>query len=173
MKQPDVFNLLSASGPFTEYTEKLMLYGQFVGAWNIDATWYEANGRFRKGKGEWYFNWILGGRGIQDVLFASGSSPHQFGTTLRCYDVDQDVWVITWMQPYGGEFVHLLGRKKGDRIVQEGIGTNAHRRERWSFSDITPDSFLWLGEVSFDEGHTWFLEQEMRATRRLDPASAL
>jgi len=169
MKQLDVFNLLAASGPFAEYAEKLMLYGQFVGSWDIDATWYEQGGGRRKGKGEWHFSWILGGRGIQDVLFAAGAPPHQFGTTLRCYDIAVDAWHVTWMQPYGGEFVHLLGRKVGDRIVQEGVGSDHRRRERWSFTDITQDSFLWLGEVSFDDGVTWFLEQEMRAIRRTVP----
>lgn len=29
------------------------------------------------------------------------------------------------------------------------------------------DRFVWLGEVSFDNGVTWFLEQEMRAVRQL------
>lgn len=166
MTQPDVFSLLAASGPFEENADKLMLYGQFVGSWDIDATWYEPSGGSRKGKGQWHFAWILGGRGIQDVLFLSGAPRHEFGTTLRCYDVAVDAWHVSWMQPHGGEFVHLLGRKVGDRIVQEGVGSDPVRRERWSFTDITPDSFLWLGEVSFDEGVTWFLEQEMRAIRR-------
>ncbi len=91
---------------------------------------------------------------------------HQFGTTLRCYDPTQDAWHVTWMQPFGGEFVHLVGRKVGDRVVQEGAGSDPRRRERWSFTDIASGSFLWLGEVSFDDGTTWFLEQEMRANRR-------
>ncbi len=166
MKQLDVFGLLAASGPFAEHAEKLMLYGQFVGSWDMDVTWYEQGGGQRKGRGEWHFAWILGGRGIQDVLFGAGAPAHKFGTTLRCYDPAMDAWHVTWMQPYGGEFVHLLGRKVGDRIVQEGIGSDPRRRERWSFTDITPDSFLWIGEVSLDDGATWFLEQEMRATRR-------
>ena len=69
------------------------------------------------------------------------------------------------MQPYGGEYVHLIGRKAGDRIVQEGQGTDPQQRERWSFNEITPHSFLWLGEVSRDGGAKWFLEQEMRGKR--------
>jgi hypothetical protein len=166
MKSTDVFSLLAASGPFPEFAEEMMLYGQFVGAWDIDATWYEPGGNVKKGKGEWYFDWILGGRGIQDVLFAVGAPPQTYGTTLRCYDPMQDIWYVSWMQPYGGEFVHLVGRQVGDRIVQEGGGSDANRRERWSFTEITPDTFLWLGEVSFDEGVTWQLEQEMRATRQ-------
>jgi hypothetical protein len=165
MKQNDIFNLLSASGPFSEYAEKLMLYGQFVGSWSMDATWFEKNGESRKGKGEWHFGWILGGRGIQDVLFAEGSPEHTFGTTIRCYDPVIDAWHITWMQPHGGEYVHLLGRKMGDRIVNQGYSADHERLARWSFSNIIPDSFLWLGEVSFDNGATWFLEQEMQGTR--------
>jgi len=110
--------------------------------------------------------WILGGRGVQDVLFATETPPHQFGTTLRCSDVTLDAWHISWMQPASGEFVHLLGRKVADRIVQEGAGPDQRRQERWSFADITPDTFTWLGEVSFDGGAVWFVEQEMRAIRR-------
>lgn len=163
----DVFNLLAASEPFTEYAEKMMLYGQFVGSWDIESTWYEQGGGQKKSKGEWHFAWVLGGRGIQDVLFAAGAPSHKFGTSLRCYDVSMDAWHITWMQPYGGEFVQLIGREIGDRIVQEGAGSDPSRRERWSFTDITRDSFVWFGEVSFDDGATWFLEQEMRATRQV------
>jgi hypothetical protein len=131
MKQLDIFDLLVASGPLAEYAEKLMLYGQLVGSWDIEATWYDQAGGRRKGKGEWHFAWILGGRGILDVLFAAGSPPHKFGTTLRCYDPARDAWHVIWMQPYVGEFVHLLGRKVGDRIVQEGVGSDDRRRERW------------------------------------------
>lgn len=168
MSLPNVFDLLSASGPYVERAEKLMLYGQFVGAWDVAATWYKKGEKNKKGTGEWYFAWILGGRGIQDVLFASRAKPHQYGTTLRCYDGLLDAWHITWMQPETGEFVNLLGRRIGDRIVQEGLGTDYLRRERWSFTDITPNSFVWLGEISMDRGATWILEQEMRATRRTE-----
>jgi hypothetical protein len=32
MRQNDVFELIAASAPFAELSEKLMLYGQFVGS---------------------------------------------------------------------------------------------------------------------------------------------
>ncbi len=166
MQTRTIFDLISASEPYAGYPEKAMMYGQFVGSWDIDGLWHMPDGTTRTAKGEWHFGWVLGGRGVQDVLFAAGSPPDHYGTTLRCYDPDLDLWHVTWMQPYGGEFVHLLGRQVGDRIVQEGAGSDPDRLERWSFNNITPDSFLWLGEASFDKGQTWVLEQEMRGSRR-------
>lgn len=166
MTLPNVFDLLAATGPHIEYADKLMTYGQFVGAWDIEATYYEKDKKPRKQTGEWYFGWILGGRGVQDVLFPSKAKPYQYGTTLRCYDSLLDAWHITWMMPASGEFIHLLGRKIADRIEQEGLDKDYLRRIRWSFTNITADSFLWLGEVSLDQGATWILEEEMKAVRR-------
>jgi len=36
---------------------------------------------------------------------------------------------------------------------------------RWSFTEITPDSFRWLGESLKPDGRTWMLEGEFRARR--------
>ncbi len=60
----------------------------------------------------------------------------------------------------------MPGRSVGDRIVQEGVGPDDYRCEWWSFTNITPDSLLGLGEVLFDDGVTRFLEQEIRALLR-------
>src|SRR5512135_196592 len=109
-----VFDLLAAGSPNPEVVDKVMLYGQFVGSWDIAGTWYKGGKAVRTAIGEWHFGWILGGRGVQDVLFPSGASTDHYGTTLRCYDKQLDAWHITWMQPYGGEFVNLLARKVDD-----------------------------------------------------------
>jgi hypothetical protein len=123
-------------------------------------------GQWRKLRGEWHFAWILGGRGVQDVLYAAGSTPDRFGTTLRCYDEQADVWRVSWMQPATGEFFELTGRAEGDRIVQIGHSPGSSAIECWTFSEITPESFLWQGEISADGGESWRLVQEMRARRR-------
>jgi hypothetical protein len=115
LKQLDIFQLIAASGPYGEYADKLMLFGQFVGSWDIDAIWYEQSGERRSGKGEWHFGWILGGRGIQDVLLAFGTPTHQFGTTLRCYDAAQNAWHSSWMQHQ--RRVYPFGRN-GDRLCR-------------------------------------------------------
>lgn len=166
MKPVDIFGLLSADGPYVENAGKLMTYGQFVGSWDVEATWYDREGGERHAKGEWHFAWVLGGLGIQDILFAVGAEPHDYGTSLRCYDAAADVWHVVWMQPHGSEFVYLTGRHAGDRIVQEVVSSDPARRERWVFTDVTPNTFRWLDEVSLDDGATWFLQHEMRCTRQ-------
>ncbi|HXF37403.1 MAG TPA: hypothetical protein VNO17_09510 [Actinomycetota bacterium] len=166
MDEPELARLLLASGPFDADRDRLMLYGRFVGSWDVEATWF-ADGRPRaRNMGEWHFQWILGGRGVQDVLFRAGSPAHSFGTTLRCYESGAGVWHVVWMQPASREFVYLLGWEADDGILQEVQGLPPGRRERWRFTEITPVSFRWLGEVSHDGGATWILEQEMRARRR-------
>jgi hypothetical protein len=159
-----VFDLLPANGPLPQDAARLAAYGRLVGSWDIEALWHQPDGTRRTGTGEWHFDWILGGTGIQDVLLASGAAPHQYGTTIRCYDRSMDAWHLAWMQPAGGEFINLLGRQVGDRVVAETQGEEPRRR--WSFTEITSRSFHWLGEVSYDQGVSWFLEQEMWAARR-------
>jgi hypothetical protein len=39
---------------------------------------------------------------------------------------------------------------------------------RWSYTEITPDSFHWLGEALDGDGKTWKLEGEFQAHRRDD-----
>jgi hypothetical protein len=157
---------IAASGPLKTADENLSLYAPLVGSWDVVSTWITASGAQSQASGEWHFQWILGGRGVQDVLFRSGSAPDTFGTTLRVYDSSLKAWRVTWMQPSGGEFVHLIGRKAGAEIVNEVQGLEAGRRERWRFSKIKADTFLWQDEVSLDDGVTWKVRQEMRGKRR-------
>lgn len=163
---PGIVGDLVADGPFADHADALMLYGQFVGSWDVVSTTFASDGTRSIRNGEWHFFWILGGRGVQDVLFAVGSEPHMYGTTLRCYDHAAGIWRVAWMMPGAGEYANLVGRQIGARIVQEGQGPDLRRLERWSFSDITEESFTWRGEVSLDGGVTWTLEQEMLARRR-------
>jgi hypothetical protein len=116
-----------------------MLYGQFVGSWDIESTWYQPDGSSTTGKGEWHFDWILGGTGVQDVLFASGAPAHQYGTTLRCYDKAIDAWHLVWMQPASGEFAVQVADWSRPQWAKPSICN----RRRWSFTEITPNSFRW------------------------------
>lgn len=160
-------SLLFADGPFGELPEGANIYEPLIGSWEIESRWFSPGGE-RRCLGEWHFARILGGLGVQDVLFPKGASAAGRGTTLRCYDRSIDAWRITWMMPTSLEFSSLVGRRVGDRIVQEGVDPASGRSLRWSFADIEPESFEWIGEASEDSGKTWVLEQEMRAARMRD-----
>jgi hypothetical protein len=166
---------LGADGPFPEHADALMLFGQFVGTWELDITLYDLDGNVAAdGPGEWSFGWVLEGRAIQDVLVrppradrrsATRTDFWEYGTTLRVYDPASGTWRITWFAPARGGELRLVARAEGDGIVLDGV-----EREpiafRWTFSEITPSSFLWRGSGSDDDGETWLVLQEMRARRR-------
>lgn len=165
---------LAAAGPAADRAGKMDLYGWLIGAWDLDVTELLDDGTRRRRPGEWHFGWALEGRAIQDVWIVPRRGPlragdalangNRYGTTLRVYDPSIDAWRIQWTEPVTQLYLSMIGRKKGDGIEQIGEGPGGGLL-RWSFSEITPDSFLWCGEISADKGSTWRLQVEFLARR--------
>lgn len=153
---------LLAPEPAAYRADKLALYGRFVGSWVMDAVTYRDDGTTRTGQGEIHFGWVLAGRAVQDVWVLPGIF---HGTTLRIYDPGIDAWHILWSDPVRQYYSRQIGRAVGDRIVQEGKNDTG-LAVRWSFNDITPRAFRWLGECSFDGGRSWQVQSEYHARRR-------
>src|SRR5215510_15781880 len=152
---------LHSEGPADDRAGHLELYGWLIGDWAMDATVHKDDGTIFEGSGEIHFGWVLEGRAIQDVWILPGVF---YGTTLRVYDPGLDAWHILWSDPLRQLYRRQLGRARGKDIVQDGTD-EAGTPVRWSFVDITPDSFHWLGERSGDGGATWQLEAEFFAHR--------
>jgi hypothetical protein len=176
MDHNTMLSLLSAHGPHPDHRDKLMLFGQFVGSWDLDMLGYQADGTIRHFTGQWHFGWVLEGRAIQDVLIAKPTDDQEtaegpqggIGSTLRVYDPRMDAWWVAYAGPVDREFATLLARQVDDRIVLEGqwsLGGDG-RRFRWSFSDIANDRFHWQDHHSSDGGQTWRLVEEMHARRQ-------
>jgi hypothetical protein len=151
---------LHATGPAPERAENLQLYGWLIGSWTMDAVVTKEDGSKYTGPGEIHFGWVLEGRAIQDVWILPGLF---HGTTLRVYDPKLDAWHILWSDPLHQVYRRQLGRKAGADIVQQGTD-DAGVPVRWSFVDITPDSFRWLGE-RLPNGKDRELQAEFRARR--------
>ena len=165
---------LRADGPHPDHAKKLMLFGQFIGVWEMDIRFFDSTGNtIFHGPGEWKFSWILDGRAIQDVLTyadlqdATKTAPggRRIGTTLRYYNPMADVWRALWLGASSGIFLQLKGGASADGILLEGHEDDGVQ-VRWTFTDIAPDSFHWRGVTSTDSGASWYLEQEMFARRK-------
>jgi hypothetical protein len=175
-------SVLLADAPANDRADKLGLYGWLIGSWDADIIAHAADGTRHQGQGEIHFGWALEGRAIQDVWMIPRlkdrmpGAPQMpvagnwYGTTLRIYDPTIDAWRIFWIDPARNVFRQQIGRRKGADIVQEGH-TEAGGLSRWSFTQITPRSFRWLGEGSSDNGASWQLAVEVLA-RRASPETA-
>jgi hypothetical protein len=154
-------DVLRADGPAADHADRMGLYGWLVGSWEMDAVVHADDGTTHRGRGEVHAGWVLEGRAVQDVWILPGVF---HGTTLRVYDPGRDAWHILWSDPLRQYYGRQLGRAQAKDIVQ--LGTNdAGEATRWSFCDITPDSFVWRGERSRDGGATWQLQAEFRIRR--------
>jgi hypothetical protein len=134
----------------------LSLFGQFAGSWLLDCTEYAADGSSTVRRGEWHFGFALGGHATTDVWILPGV---EHGVSVRFPDpaAGPGVWRSTWVGP-GRRRVHtFLASQAGEEIVLDGGDL------RWTFSDITVDSFAWRNEAR--ETGSWRLQQTFRVWR--------
>ncbi len=162
---------LPAYGPAQDLRDKLGLFGQFIGDWDIVEHRYPLS-RLRA-PGEVHFNWILDGRAVQDVWGSIHPRTGRFvpwGTTIRYYDPHLGAWRSTWVAPRQRAVRRFIGRAVRGRIVlqEENRGS---RSERWIFSDIRPDSFRWNAWKRTKPGGPWRVIEEMKVQRRKGAAA--
>ena len=154
--------LLLSRGPASDRTDKMGLYGWLIGDWLMDAVMHAPDGAIHERRGEISFAWVLEGRAIQDVWVLPDFF---YGTTLRVYDPGIDAWHILWSDPVRQFYSRQIGRAHGADLVQVGKSDDG-ADARWSFTEITANSFRWLGEESSDGGVTWRLRAEFKCRRR-------
>ena len=161
---------LAAFEPHPELREKLELFGQFVGDWDIlECRYLEDDGTWSKSRGELHWRWILEGKALQDIWSSVDEETHRVipgGTTVRFYDPKIDAWRSTWISPDQGVVKPFIGHKVGNEIILERKDEEKGHLDRWIFSDITESTFRWRGEKSEDGGKTWKMYEEMKIRRK-------
>ena len=164
---------LLAEGRSSEIPEAMDAYGWLIGSWDLDIVGHDDERNIIHTAGEAHFAWVLQGLAVQDVFInprrsdRGPSSPkfaNWYGTTIRIYDPAIHAWRVSWFNPHDGIRAELIGRRDRKDIVQEGRfpdGTSI----RWTFSEITKDSFRWRGERLDRDGKRWQLQVEFRGCR--------
>jgi hypothetical protein len=164
---------LICAGRSPEIPESADAYGWLVGSWELDVLHYWAEDVSARGlKAEVHAAWVLEGLAVQDVWImpprpdraCAERNLNMYGTTLRVWDRRIQAWRITWQNPVGGHFEEQVGRRHGNDVVQIGMRPGG-TPTRWSFTEITGDSFHWLGESFAPDRKSWILEGEFRAHR--------
>lgn len=169
--------LCATEHPHPSLGDAARLFEPVLGHWDMTCAFTSADGAVSQAAGEWHFGWILGGRMIQDAIYfypdgPAPADPLQWkgGTTLRLFDPRTGDWQVSFFAASRAEVIHLRGGAQGPRIVLHGVDVDGSAL-RWSFNDIGPSSFRWLGETSADGGRHWRVEQEMHLRRRPAPRS--
>ena len=169
---------LDSPGPAPDRADNLQLYAFLIGDWDTRLVAHAEDGSVHESLGEIHAGWVLEGRAIQDVWITPPRAERRpgaplpdlpvtgafYGTTLRIYDPSLDAWHIQWSDPVTQFYAQQIGRREGADIVQIGDLPNGARM-RWSFTEIRPDSFHWIGDVSNDGGATWTVQVEIFARR--------
>ena len=96
---------------------------------------------------------------------AEGEPFFEYGPTIRVYDPQLEAWRVTFNPTGSIGTTKLIARPDGDAILMEGHLPD-DTPTRWRFSEITEDSFLWQERDLADDGKTWVLSEEIRATLR-------
>ena len=172
----DVFaDLLLAPGPDPAFEQELALFGRLVGVWDVVGTNLAPDGTVRaQNRGEWHFAWALRGRAIIDLLISPPLAEQpagpffEYGPTIRVYDPGMGAWRVTFNPTGSIGTIKLVARPDGGGgILMEGrLPPEDRQQTRWSFTGITQDAFLWQERDLADDGETWVLSEEIRATRR-------
>ena len=161
---------LPAHGPASDLRNKLRLFGQFVGSWDIlERRVPLLNARESTWTGEVHFNWVLGGRAVQDVWGGLDPITQKLipaGTTIRFYDPVLDAWRSTWISPSQNVVRRFIGRQvDGEIILKEE--NRGGLTEHWVFADIRPNSFRWYALRKHRGRDAWRVVEEMRLERHI------
>ena len=175
MEHRDFHSLLAAATRSPEIPESADVYGWLCGSWDLDVRCYRGLDVTGQGlRGEVHAARVLEGRAVQDVWILpradqrgadSNRSMNMYGTTLRSWDFASQAWRIAWTNPVSGHHEEQVGRWNGPDILQEGTRPDG-TRTRWTFTEITPSSFHWLGEALYPGKSAWTVEAEFLARRR-------
>jgi hypothetical protein len=150
------------------------LFDFWLGEWNVNNR-YVVQGRWRDiGQAEVEVFPAAGGCTIVELWDGMMGARRVRGFSARTWDPADSAWklVLNWPQPGQPTFGTLSGRFRHGRgdFFTTPSAANPRSLTRYTFADISPDSFRWNDGTSGDSGLTWETQWIMEYSRR--PARA-
>jgi hypothetical protein len=110
--------------------------------------------------GTWKGWRALDGFGVEDDLSVTDltGNPKLFAHAVRYFDAEQKRWSMSTIDVYRGVFSTSTGEWKDNAFVAMAHGTDVEGKvyaSRARYYDITPTSFRYRADRSYDEGRTW------------------
>jgi hypothetical protein len=142
------------------------IFDRFIGTWDVSYETYGTDGNMRRNRGQVTYSRILDGQGFEETWTSDAhlKEPKPFGMSVIFYDQKRQYWTEVWIYPAQGMTTMMSGGQVNGRIVLTGKDADGALL-RWSFNDVQTNSFVWLGEISKDEGKTWQVQGENRVQR--------
>ena len=110
--------------------------------------------------GTWKAWRAFDGFGIEDELRITDASgnPRTLSHAMRYYDATAKRWATTTLDVYRGVFTSSTANWRDGKMTVTSRGVDGDGKPyvaRTTYSDITPASFRFRQDKSFDDGQTW------------------
>ncbi|MEO0572505.1 MAG: hypothetical protein AAF039_12430 [Bacteroidota bacterium] len=146
------------------------VFGKFVGQWELLLTITDSFDTSSQYKGEWHFDRILQGRAIQDIWMIPGLANnesdefHEYGTTIRTFNPKTNRWKAVWVGPIQNQFF-VFDITDSDEAIILTETKNPKLEMKWSFYDISENSFQWKSEIKIKGSDRWLTNYHMELMR--------
>ena len=168
-------DVLSSPAPREDLAEHLGLFAPLIGSWSLVVENIDPDGSVRTTDGEWHFDWALDGRAVVDVWISPARRTREvagldgeWGMTVRFYDPRIGAFRSTWHGPARGSVIPFVGRSTADGLRLDGEldGEFGTAPVRWTFSELTAESFRWQAEQGEPGGTRMRVRQRFHARRQ-------
>ena len=129
----------------SEAPSELGLFAFMIGEFDCSDRLLMADGSWKEMKAVWHTHYTLNGHAIQDNY----RNEIYAGMSIRTYSPQEAAWHVSFFGMPGGHYGLWKGDSEGDRIVltsEQLAPSGATVISRLTFSQISKDSFEWLGE---------------------------
>ncbi len=115
--------------------------------------------------------------GVEDELrmMDQSGNPYSLTHTMRFYDVSQGKWILTTLDVYRARHAMAAAEMRRSDMTVASYGRDGEGKayvQRARFHDITPNSFRFTADRSFDNGKSWDRDALKIEARRVAAAAA-